>query len=171
MEEEIGGEEDDNDEEGEEKELSWFLAEMRKTVETLMPTFPEEHFLRGAKQRWLNLSMMERELCSVKAWRQIEARNTTPEVISAQEGEEQEKRHIKEEVEQELEEEQEEEQVGVEEVVVEEVVVEKKMARSNSAHFVLTCYSPCTHKILTLYLPIPPILILFSPCIHLVLTL
>ena len=116
----MGGEEDDDDddEEGEEKEFSWFLAEMKKTVETLMPTFSEEHFLRGAKQRWLNLSMKERELCSVKARRQIEARNTTPEVVSAQAGEEQdqEKRHIEEEVE--------EEEEQVEGVVVEEVVVE-----------------------------------------------
>ena len=41
MEEEMGEEEEDDDVvEGEEKEFLWFLAELRKTFETLMPIFP-----------------------------------------------------------------------------------------------------------------------------------
>ena len=71
MEQEVGGE--DDDEEGDGKEYSYFLALMRKQVEVLMPNCPEERFLRGVKEKWISLSKDKKEVLAKARRQEVQA--------------------------------------------------------------------------------------------------
>ena len=67
----MGGE--DDDEEGDGKVYSYFLAEMRKQVEVLMPNCPEERFLRGVKEKWISLSKDKKEVLAKARRQEVQA--------------------------------------------------------------------------------------------------